>query len=74
MDSTEGGPRENRPAPGSDYPRDWPEFQRFFPGEDACLAYLERLRWPDGFRCPACGSGEAWKTKRGHWLGRGRRL
>ena len=54
--------------PGSDYPRDWPEFHKFFPDEAACLAYLERLRWPDGFRCPACGGKDAWKTKRGHWL------
>lgn len=53
---------------GRDYPRTWPEFQRFFADEDACLAYLERLRWPEGFRCPACGGGEAWKTKRGLWL------
>lgn len=25
-----------------------------FPDEAACAAYLERLRWPDGFRCPYC--------------------
>lgn len=68
MDLAQGGPREDRPAAGRSYPRDWPEFQRFFPDEDACLAYLERLRWPAGFRCPACGGGDAWKTKRGHWL------
>ncbi len=68
MDLSQGGPREDRPVAGCDYPRDWPEFHRFFPDEDACLAYLERLRWPDGFRCPACGGTEAWKTKRGHWL------
>ena len=53
---------------GRDYPRDRPEFRRFFPDEDRCLAYLERLRWPDGFRCPACGGTEAWRTARGHLL------
>lgn len=53
---------------GRHYPRDWPEFQRFFPDEEACLAYLERLRWPKGFRCPACGGADAWRTSRGHWL------
>jgi transposase-like protein len=31
------------------------EFQELFPDEAACLEYLCRIRWPDGFRCPACG-------------------
>ncbi|MBI4192951.1 MAG: transposase [Betaproteobacteria bacterium] len=31
------------------------EFQRIFFGDDACAAYLEAVRWPDGFSCPACG-------------------
>jgi transposase-like protein/ribosomal protein L37AE/L43A len=68
VDLTQGGARESRPVGGRDYPRTWPEFQRFFAGEEDCRAYLERLRWPRGFRCPACGSGEAWRTKRGLWL------
>jgi hypothetical protein len=41
---------------------------RFFGDEEACLAYLERLRWPEGFRCPACGHAEGWRTKRGLWV------
>jgi transposase-like protein len=53
---------------GRDYPRTLPEFQRFFGDEQACLAYLERLRWPQGFRCPGCGNEEAWRTKRGLWV------
>jgi transposase-like protein len=68
VDATQGGPREDRPVGGRDYPRTWPEFQRFFADEDACVAYLERLRWPEGFRCPACGGDQAWKTERGLWL------
>lgn len=64
----EGGREEDRPRAGRDYPRDWPEFQRFFPDERACLDYLERLRWPQGFRCPACGSKEGWRTKRDLWV------
>lgn len=67
MDLTEGGAGEHRPVAGRDYPRTWPEFQRLFGDEEACVAYLERLRWPQGFRCPACGGGDAWKTKRGLW-------
>lgn len=34
-------------------------FQRMFPDEVACVAYLEDLRWPAGFVCPACGVGGA---------------
>jgi hypothetical protein len=51
---------------GRHYPRTWPEFQRFFPDEEACLVYLEHLRWPHGFHCPSCAGSEAWRTKR--WL------
>lgn len=33
--------------------------QRRFPTELACRQYLERQRWPQGFRCPRCGSTRA---------------
>ena len=33
--------------------------QRRFPTELACRKYLERQRWPEGFRCPRCGSDRA---------------
>lgn len=42
-----------------DYPRSLPEFFRRFPDDEACLRYLVETRWPDGFRCPACGGEEA---------------
>ena len=35
------------------------DFQRLFPDDASCRAYLFRSRWPEGFRCPACGSGQA---------------
>ena len=32
------------------------QFEKQFPHEDACKAYLVRNRWPDGVvRCPRCG-------------------
>jgi transposase-like protein len=37
------------------FPTTLPEFQRVFPDPQACAAYLEKLRWPDGFACPRCG-------------------
>jgi hypothetical protein len=39
-------------------PSTFREFRRMFPDEAACIDYLARWRWPDGFRCPRCG-GEA---------------
>jgi transposase-like protein len=45
----------DRPVAGRDYPADWEQFLDFFPDEAACLRYLERLSWPHGFLCPACG-------------------
>jgi hypothetical protein len=47
-----------------DYPRTVEEFERRFSSEEACRAYLEALRWPEGFRCPAC-QGEAAAMVRG---------
>ena len=36
------------------FPRSLPEFQRLFPDDAACAAYLEKARWADGFVCPRC--------------------
>jgi transposase-like protein len=43
---------------GRDYPRTWKQFLDWFHDEDACLRYLEKLRWPQGFVCPRCASME----------------
>jgi hypothetical protein len=53
------------PVAGQDYPRSWDEFLAFFPDDDACVRYLERLSWPDGFLCARCGwAGEPWRGTR----------
>lgn len=44
-----------------DYPRTLLEFEDRFSSEEACLAYLYRVRWPDGFVCPRCGNRKAWR-------------
>src|ERR1700728_1883365 len=31
------------------------EFQKSFPDEESCAAFLFKQRWPDGFGCPGCG-------------------
>lgn len=33
---------------------DFTEFDKRYPTEMDCLTYLEKLRWPDGYRCPRC--------------------
>ena len=43
------------PVAGVDYPRTFQEFEVWFGSEAACRAYIRRLRWPNGFVCPACG-------------------
>ena len=53
------------PIAGKDYQQTWNEFLDWFSTEEACLTFLERLRWPDGYVCPRCGqSGEAYRVSR----------
>ncbi|HSF66167.1 MAG TPA: IS1595 family transposase [Nitrospiraceae bacterium] len=40
------------------------EFEQRFATEGACRAYLARLRWPTGFRCPQCTTNGSWTTTR----------
>ena len=56
---------QEHPVGGVDYPRTLQEFDEWFPSEEACIAYLERVRRPVGFRCPGCGGESAWQTARG---------
>ena len=35
------------------------EFQKSFPDEVSCAAFLIKRRWPDGFACPGCGKCRA---------------
>ena len=37
-----------------DFPRTIEEFEDRFVTQYACRAYIEAVRWPDGFRCPVC--------------------
>jgi len=53
------------PVAGKDYPQTWNEFLDWFSTEEACLAFLERLRWPGGFVCVRCDwSGEPYRASR----------
>jgi hypothetical protein len=44
------------------FPTSLPDFMRLFPDDTACAAYLEKVRWLDGFVCRYCGwHGEPWR-------------
>ena len=45
-------------------PRSLPEFEARFADEAACARWLLAQRWPEGFRCPACGHAKAWELGR----------
>src|SRR3954467_10609213 len=48
----------------TELPRSLPELEARFPDEAACARWPLAKRWPDGFRCPACGHDEAWELGR----------
>lgn len=45
------------------------QFEALFPDDDACKAYLQARRWPDGVGCPRCGNENVYPvTNRAfHW-------
>jgi hypothetical protein len=47
----------------TDLPDDLPSFLERFGSDEQCRAYLFTARWPEGFRCTACGHDRAWKRK-----------
>ncbi|OEZ97412.1 IS1595 family transposase [Duganella phyllosphaerae] len=57
------------PKAGADYPTHWNEFLVWFATDEACLAYLEKLRWPAGFVCPACDCADhPYRSSRGRMV------
>jgi hypothetical protein len=58
---------ERERVEGIEVPGSRLEFETLFGSEGTCRAYLERVRWPDGFVCPNhdCGGRQAWLTARG---------
>src|SRR5258708_6776134 len=46
-----------------------PQFERMFPDEEACKAYLVARRWPEGVRCPRCGNPAVYDlpSRKWHW-------
>lgn len=46
-----------------EYPKTLNEFEQQFNTEEACIEYLFKLRWTQGFQCIKCGYHKAWTTK-----------
>ena len=55
------------PISGIDYPGTFQEFDEWFGSETACLEYLAKIRWSQGFSCPSCG----FRTQNPSLMGRG---
>ena len=55
------------PQPGVDFPGTFGELLDWFPDDQACVSYLERVRWGEGFVCPRCDAvgGDWWAVRRG---------
>lgn len=49
--------------PETEFPTNALEFNDRFATEEACIEYLEKLRWPDGFVCPRCGGTSVSRLK-----------
>ncbi|MFZ0559054.1 MAG: IS1595 family transposase [Methylovirgula sp.] len=45
------------------------QFEKLFPDQDACKAYLRARRWPEGVRCPRCGNPAVYDlaSRKWHW-------
>ena len=45
------------------------QFEELFPSDDACKAYLQARRWPEGVICPRCGNEKLshLKARPFHW-------
>jgi transposase-like protein len=46
-----------------DLPEDMPSFPARFGTDEQCREYLFKARWPEGFRCAACGHADAYALR-----------
>ena len=53
------------PVAGRDYPGSYAALRAWFRDDEACLDYLDWLRWPRGARCPVCGCERGWRLASG---------
>lgn len=56
------------PTAGRHYPRSYGQVRAWFATDADCLDYLDWLRWPEGFVCPACANTAGWRIGDGRWM------
>jgi len=44
-----------------------PQWEKAFPDDDACMAYLAKHRWPNAVHCPRCGSDKVFELQTMAW-------
>jgi transposase-like protein len=47
----------------TDFPRNLLEFEACFATEEACIAFVRKRKWPDGFLCASCGVQKSWPIR-----------
>ncbi|MBL7554271.1 MAG: transposase [Bdellovibrionaceae bacterium] len=47
------------------YPTNLREFDKIFKDDEACLHFLESVRWGSGFKCQSCGGTDYWVLSTG---------
>ena len=48
-----------------EYPKTLRDFDRIFATDEACLEFLEQVRWGSEFRCQSCSADKFWKLSPG---------
>jgi transposase-like protein len=48
-----------------EYPKNLREFDKIFSSDEACLAFIEEVRWGNGFLCQSCKGDQYWKLAPG---------
>ena len=43
-----------------EYPKNLREFDKLFASDEACLGFLEKVRWSKGFQCQSCQGDQYW--------------
>lgn len=44
----------------TDFPKNMVEFEARFATEEACVAYVRKMKWPEGFKCRRCAAVASW--------------
>jgi ISXO2-like transposase domain/Transposase zinc-ribbon domain len=47
----------------NNFPKNLMEFEEWFATEEACVEYLRKCKWPEGFRCAVCKGSRSWPLK-----------